>query len=117
MNVASVANVTNPNVAISQLGIGTDIGNIFTLATFPLQYPSQKLPEKRKRRIGDDNIRLVPQFLHFLASEIPVTFKILPLQIFNVYLPVVVRVVIENEYLATYLRLLLVELWTFLLEQ
>ena len=52
---------------------------------FSFNYPCKEFPEKRKRRIRNNYISLIPQLFHFFASEIPVTIKIIPLQIIYIY--------------------------------
>jgi len=85
--------------------------------TFPLQYPRQKLPEERKRRIRHYHIRFIPQPTHLLAPEVAVALHVIPLQVIEVDSPVGVRVMVEDEYLAANRRLLRVEVRVLLLEE
>ena len=64
-------------------------------------YPRKKLPEQRKRRIGDYDIGLVAQLPDFITPEITVALEICPLDVFEIHLAVACHVMVENEYLAS----------------
>ena len=78
-----------------------------------LHYPSKELTEQREWRIGNDNICLIPEPLHLVATEVAVTFQIIPLQVVNVYLAISGNVLVQDEYLSVGVRLALVELRRF----
>ena len=69
-----------------------------TFTTF--DYPIQELPKQRERRIGHYNIRLLTQLANLFAAEVTISFKIVPLQVVNVYAPVAVGVASQLENLA-----------------
>ena len=72
--------------------------------------PRQELAEERKRRIGDDDVGFVAEFLHLVGTEVAVAFEIVPFQVLDVNAAVPVGVVVEDEDFAADARLLLVEL-------
>ena len=81
------------------IGDGVSISDYCELL-FCLKYPRQKLAKKGERRISHNYVRLITKLFHLFASEVSVTVKILPFDIFEVYSPITCRIVIENEYLS-----------------
>ena len=64
-----------------------------------LHYPCEKFPEKRKRRIGDDKVCLIPQLSDFFAAKIAVTVQVFPFKVVYVDAPIATFVFLQYEYL------------------
>ena len=73
------------------------------------EYPRNKLPKQRERRIRHDNIRFVAQLAYLFTAEVTIALKIVPLQVVNVYAPVAVGVASQLENLALDARLVYIE--------
>ena len=74
------------------------------------RYPGKKLTEKRERRIGDDDVGLISQSRNLCATEIPITIKVFPLQVVNIYMTVTCDIAVKDKYFAVCLGLVHIEL-------
>lgn len=83
----------------------------------PPHYPCQELPEKGKRRIGDNEVSLIAQRSNFLAAEVAVAVQILPFKVVYIDAPIAAFVFLQYEYLAFDGSFGTVKLRSVLLEQ